>query len=316
MAGRSTQQWSARSVPALRRELVQAYQDRADRIRHLIPRGGAVAPHLVPGGWDAVERDEQSVFELRGIDLFWVTGDMGRLALDASLDVPEFDPAEIPVQAGLIVFQDPMPALQTQPLAVWEGKQVVDWQGDARVWALSWHPRAGGLAVTAYTRLHELPGPLLPGTDLQPVLFLVATRRAVFSDYSELRTDQGTPVDTRALGVFALLASATVMMMTPTLAERRTLDARSGRAPHPERTRPSDLVSTIDLRPLRHVHTPDDQAGAGREYTHRWIVRGHWTHQPYGPGNSLRKLLYREPYIKGPEDGPLILSEKVMVWRR
>ena len=54
----------------------------------------------------------------------------------------------------------------------------------------------------------------------------------------------------------------------------------------------------------------------GREYRHRWIVRGHWTHQPHGPRNSLRKLTYRAPYIKGPPDAPLLATQKVMVWRR
>lgn len=34
------------------------------------------------------------------------------------------------------------------------------------------------------------------------------------------------------------------------------------------------------------------------------------------PGNELRKLIYREPHIKGPPDAPFLATEKVMVWRR
>jgi hypothetical protein len=33
----------------------------------------------------------------------------------------------------------------------------------------------------------------------------------------------------------------------------------------------------------------------------RQVVRGHWKQQPYGPGNSLRKLKRIEPYWRGPE---------------
>ena len=55
---------------------------------------------------------------------------------------------------------------------------------------------------------------------------------------------------------------------------------------------------------------------AWRVYTRRWIVRGHWTHQAYGPGRESRRLQYIEPYIKGPEGAPLVATEKVMVWRR
>ena len=43
-----------------------------------------------------------------------------------------------------------------------------------------------------------------------------------------------------------------------------------------------------------------DSDRSGRTYSHRWVVGGHWAHQPYGPQQSLRKLIYREPYIKGP----------------
>lgn len=105
------------------------------------------------------------------------------------------------------------------------------------------------------------------------------------------------------------------MMMTPTIAERRTLDARTGQsADRVPDARPDNLVTTIDLRPLRHV--TDEPGQGGRVYRHRWIVRGHWTHQPHGPGQSLRKLVYRAPYVKGPEGAPLLATEKVMVWRR
>lgn len=38
----------------------------------------------------------------------------------------------------------------------------------------------------------------------------------------------------------------------------------------------------------------------------RFIVRGHWRNQPFGPGLSERKLIFVQPYYKGPELAELI----------
>lgn len=48
------------------------------------------------------------------------------------------------------------------------------------------------------------------------------------------------------------------------------------------------------------------------EWSHRWIVRGHWRHQPYGPrDNPSYEWRWINPYIKGPEDAPLAMNEHV-----
>ena len=312
----SQQQWSARACPTFRRELADAYQARADRIRAM------TGPHLpdwmLADGQRTIDADERAAWELRGIDLYWITGEMARLAMDAALDMPEFDARQLASPHGMIFFQRPLPAIQSQPCEIYtDARTVQTWQGDAQVWAVSWHPRQDRVAVTAYTRASDIPGPVVPGADLQPILFMLAdTLRPVTLGDLDLRTDQGARVDKRALGILALLGSASVMMMTPTVAERRSLDARTGRAPRPS-GKPADLVTTVDLRTMRYVATSEGETdAAGRVYTRRWIVRGHWTHQAYGPGRAERRLQYIEPYIKGPKDAPLVATEKVMVWRR
>lgn len=40
----------------------------------------------------------------------------------------------------------------------------------------------------------------------------------------------------------------------------------------------------------------------GWQLTVRVLVTGHWRNQPYGPGHSLRKLIWIEPYWKGRDD--------------
>jgi len=41
----------------------------------------------------------------------------------------------------------------------------------------------------------------------------------------------------------------------------------------------------------------------------RWLVRGHWRNQAYGPGRSLRKEIFIEPFWKGDERSSVILRE-------
>jgi len=81
-----------------------------------------------------------------------------------------------------------------------------------------------------------------------------------------------------------------------------------------QRTRRDDQVTVVDLRPL--CHEPTDTDTTGPRLTHRFLVRGHWTHQPYGPNRALRRLIYIEPYVKGPDGAPLTTRDKVTVWRR
>jgi len=49
------------------------------------------------------------------------------------------------------------------------------------------------------------------------------------------------------------------------------------------------------------------------EWSHRWMVRGHWRLQPYGPQRTLRRAQWIDPYVKGPEDKPL--DVRPTIWR-
>lgn len=54
----------------------------------------------------------------------------------------------------------------------------------------------------------------------------------------------------------------------------------------------------------------------GRRLTTRHVVRGHWTHQPHGPGRQLRRLQWIASYTRGPEGAPLVERDAVYIWRR
>jgi hypothetical protein len=51
---------------------------------------------------------------------------------------------------------------------------------------------------------------------------------------------------------------------------------------------------------------------SSRSPTVRTLVRGHWKMQPYGKGSSLRKVIWRQPFWRGPEDGPAVVRDHVV----
>jgi hypothetical protein len=83
----------------------------------------------------------------------------------------------------------------------------------------------------------------------------------------------------------------------PDRAARRRM-AREGKEPPP--------VRVISIRG-GSAHGGGD---GSREYVHRWVVRGHWRRQWYRSIQAHRPV-WITPYVKGPEDAPLLGGEKV-----
>lgn len=60
---------------------------------------------------------------------------------------------------------------------------------------------------------------------------------------------------------------------------------------------------------LRDAARSACETESGRErwvLAQRFIVRGHWKEQPFGPGRTQRKLIFVQPYWKGPAGSPVV----------
>lgn len=68
-------------------------------------------------------------------------------------------------------------------------------------------------------------------------------------------------------------------------------------------------VSVIQLRRIAGQHRRDGESLV--EWSHRWVVRGHWRWQACGEGRTDRRRIWINPHVKGPEDRPLVQTEKV-----
>jgi hypothetical protein len=83
-----------------------------------------------------------------------------------------------------------------------------------------------------------------------------------------------------------------------------------------ERAKRISTVKILKLRRTRHRMEHDGE-GPGIEYTHRWVVEGHWRNQPYGPKNDrYYRQIWIAPYVKGPEDKPLVVKQRGVEFSR
>ena len=69
--------------------------------------------------------------------------------------------------------------------------------------------------------------------------------------------------------------------------------------------------STIRIVTLRRVvHRAAEGEAGGVEWSHRWLVSGHWRNQ-WLPSRSLHRLQWIDAFVKGPADKPLVVKKTV-----
>lgn len=75
-------------------------------------------------------------------------------------------------------------------------------------------------------------------------------------------------------------------------------------------------VTVITFR--RTDYDPKMEGIARVEWSHRWLVRGFWRWQPYKneEGKWDRKRIWINPYVKGPADKPLVITQKINAFVR
>jgi hypothetical protein len=246
-------------------------------------------------------------------ELYWVSRDMGRVMLDASGDLPDWTPAAIlPALAGIMCFAEPMPPSEIggAPQETWRpGPDGEPAPPRAPLAGIAWAKTGPHVNLYELMRTDDLraavPSIVLPqnvplwvSADLHPLPALHPVK----------------PADGAAAAFLATLGAAWILMQQPTVADQRQVRPVSKAA----RRRAGDDqgVTLIDLRRLEHKPADPDEPAASRQYQHRWLVRGHWRQQPYGPEQSLRKPVWVPSYIKGPADAPLLERPHVHVWRR
>jgi hypothetical protein len=77
-------------------------------------------------------------------------------------------------------------------------------------------------------------------------------------------------------------------------------------------TTPSE-VTVIDIR-HKYRSASSGVSTSSREYSRRWLVIGHWRWQPMKDektGKLIKKRIWINPYIKGPDEKPFVATKRV-----
>lgn len=278
-------------------------------LKHLTDPSRPLRAHT---GQDNQEGLDLLARHLRAAELYWVSPDMAALAVSAGsqLAAADFGPQTRPAGCGLMVFAGGVGSIPYPPIEI-----PID--------AIVWGPSPGGLMISTFIDravVHKAAQrPPLDGLELDqvpPLMPVVARTVPVTAEpvrFADLEAAAAIPAT-----ILQTLVAAWLLMQQPNLADRSQVRPdKSVRGTTRRLGMPDPEVSIIALR---RQYRPDDREetgeDGGRRYKHRWVVSGHWRNQPYGPGRSLRRKQWISAHVRGPDGAPLLVTEKVNVWRR
>lgn len=286
-------------LPTARRSQVTAYRKEAADARVV--------------GSDAAPQIERDANLWNVAELYWVTREMTAVALDAAGDMPPWTiEALCPTDVGFLFYEGGLPPLPAQDVDPTRGAFGQEVRPQISADYLRWWRHGtrlnieyGCLRHRATHRDYEFDSPFIS----LGVVNFDAEGRAIDprSDGDDVSPSNQYKVDV----VLLLGCTWALMGQENVTATHRELVPSSKR----RRGRLPTAVTTITLRRLRSVD--DSPIGdSGRIYSHRWVVRGHWRQQAFGPQHGQRRPVWIPSYIKGPADAPLLVTERINVWRR
>lgn len=240
---------------------------------------------------------------LPNADLFLVARNMKEAAVDAARDVPNTPLLEAwPEQTvGIMAFEGGLPALPAHGM---------DARPEVMIWCHDGHFAYFQLLVRASLLSEQMAA-------------IAGASKLAWLPVVSCQTDLMEPLDLdnfakeNSARCVSLALATWILMQTPTVAEARPVTAAGPRVGAGGRRDVPRQVNVVELRRLAHQPTAAGETDrAGRIYRHRWVVRGHWRQQPYGPGRAERRTTWVPSYTKGPDGAPYMPSETVFVWRR
>lgn len=148
------------------------------------------------------------------------------------------------------------------------------------------------------------------GTNLQNKMGYELLSDEEWENYKQRIITSPTNI-TRILHAYWLLMSQTIVEKA-----KETGDRTQRRRLARENT-PSEVV-VIQFRKRKYYNERGEETEESKkiDWSHRWLVGGHWRWQPYKDpvsGGEIKKRIWIAPYVKGPEDKPLIMKDKVYV---
>lgn len=245
-------------------------------------------PDGLPGTLAATDVRQQIAAGLDRSHLFWIDTNFTDLAEYAAERLPDVTISRelVPSTDGLLVWSRPVTP--------------------RRITATSWTPNRTGWQLINYRTI----GGGLDGAPLQRLR----------EDVGWLAPASTTEVDGQHVvrgGHPAAALLATWLLIAQQAGEVTTADIDKAIRKRCARTsRPTPEVRIVRVRANRSTTATGTQPSpgdSGRSPSSRFWVSGHWRNQPYGPGRTLRRPVYINPFLRGPDDAPITLSTTVRI---
>jgi hypothetical protein len=251
---------------------------------------------------------------LRVAETYLITDEMSAVCRHASAGLPPVTVEHhlLPAEIGFAVFNDRLsdhdPKIGSAiPLEVacW---YPAEYAGQAGVAVCTYISRdtvetigPGKGWVLAAWRTPILPGlwTFLPYGQLVPEV----------GRYDEDNPEYVAFKDAETRNVVRMLLATWLLMAQPIAArELPRIERKAAR-----RASRTGLLSDLTVITLRRPRGAPEAAG-GREYSRRWIVRGHWRRVP--TPELPHRVTWVHGYVKGPANAPLVVTDRVTVLAR
>lgn len=255
--------------------------------------------------------------------LWWISPDMTQLAATAARTLPQWTPKRaVPHSSGVVVWCGDTITV-THPIT----------ESRVPVRAAYWFVYRNRLYVTAYTDTAALP----KGTQPKSAKGLCEAGVFTIPLTKWIPANNTTARDT--YHVLQLLGATWLLAGQDSLTEKKPIrgQGKHSKYIHMEvtdgagkqvSTQNVSLISIIQLKTHRHSNgqpaaadsvsaanqSPDttdgvgdgeQDAGRGKVFHVRWVVRGHWRQQAVGPNHSEHKPVFIAPHVRGPQGAPL-----------
>lgn len=241
------------------------------------------------GDRKAVPVMEALVYGLRG-RLFWTSTEMTDLLEHASISIPDepLREEEVPSASGCCMLSRGIraPAVDCADGAPPEANEIMGWCWSSVV--TTGHP----------TAVLTLPFFIQDG-----VLFPIAmhTLTTSFEPDDLVQAWKAEANTSRALRAFWTISQQRI-------ASR--IDERPSRPSRRRMGKAGALIDTVTVVRLRRFAQDHNSTGEiDVEWSHRWIVSGHWRRQ-WLPKLRSHRSQWIAPYVKGPDDKPLVLKDR------
>jgi hypothetical protein len=239
-------------------------------------------------------------------ELFYVGGEMWQTMTIASPVLPAFElhPDDIPAEIGMVFFEE------SAPMLVSEESEDFPSETD-QVIAISWFLGPGSepddgpvLWITPWVRVEEMNG------TPEEIRRFRSVFKSALMPLGPLSWHVGTEWNTSLsasswpawLMTFFRLLQEAWARIEPAVLDRPTKRrlARMGVAPR--------TIKVLSLP--RREHGPSTGSNTNREWTHRWVVDGHWRNQWY-PSQNRHAPKWIHAHLKGPDDKPFLPKDKI-----